>query len=114
MIEITVRDYLKTALRYPVVLEKPEKPPAEYVLIERTGDGQVNYIWDATFAIQTYAGSLYRAAEMAEEVAAAIEQAVTLDTIASVDINSIYNYTDRLTKEYRYQVVVDIVYYKGE
>ena len=114
MIEIVLLEYLKSVLSYPVLLEKPDDPPAEFVLIERTGDGPVNHIWDAAFAIQTYAGSLYRAAAMAEEVTDVLEGAVELDKIASVDINSVYNFTDRLTKQYRYQVVVDIVYYKGE
>ena len=114
MIEIVLKEYLESALSYPVVLEKPEKPPREYILIERTGDGQTNHIRDATMAVQAYAGSLYRAAAMAEEAAEALEDAVQVDDVCSVEINSIYNFTDRLTKEYRYQVVVDVVYYKGD
>ena len=115
MIEVILRDYLSEAVSYPVLMEKPDNPPAEFAVLERTGDSQVNYVRDATIAAQTYAGSLYRAAEMAEEIAGLMENAVSLDNVASVEINSIYNYTNRLTKEYRYQAVFDVVYYtEGE
>lgn len=114
MIEIDLKNYLGECLPYPVVLEKPEDPPAEYVLLEKTGDSRENHIWTATMAIQTYAGSLYRAAVMAEEAAGAVEDAIELNAITHAEINSIYNDSDRLTKEYRYQVVAVIVYYKGE
>lgn len=115
MIEVVLKNYLSDALSFPVLMEKPENPPAEFALLERTGDGEINCIRDATIAIQTYAGSLYRAAEMAELVAMAMQDAVTLDSVASVEINSIYNFTNRLTKEHRYQGVYDVVYYtEGE
>lgn len=111
MIEVILREYLTESLSYPVFLEKPENPPEEYIVLERTGDGEEDFIRDATIALQTYAGSLYRAASMAEEIAAVMGDAVTLNEVTSVELNSIYNYTNRLTKEYRYQAVFDVIYY---
>lgn len=117
MIEVMLKEYLDDALPYPVLLEKPSNPPDgyEFILLERTGDLQHDVcIRDATIAAQTYGESLYRAAQMAEELVDALEGAVIVDKIASVEINSMYNFTDRLTKEYRYQVVINITYYKGD
>lgn len=114
MIEVILKNYLSDALAFPVLMEKPDNPPAEFALLERTGDGEENCIRDATIAIQTYAGSLYRAAEMAETVAETMENAVVVDDIASIELNSIYNFTDRLTKEYRYQAVFNVIYYGGQ
>ena len=37
--------------------------------------------------------------------------AIALEQIVSVSLNSDYNYTDTTTKEYRYQAVFDIVHY---
>ncbi len=115
MIEKLLKDYLDGVLSYPVRLEKPSDPSDdEYIVMERTADMQTNYVRNATIALQTYAQSLYRAARMAEEVADVLEDAVEVDDITSVEINSIYNFTDRLTKSYRYQVVVSITYYRGD
>jgi hypothetical protein len=48
-----------------------------------------------------------------ESVRQAMEQAVTLDNIASARLASNYNFTDTSTKRYRYQAVYDIYYYGG-
>ena len=115
MIEVILREYLSEEVSYSVLMEKPDNPPDEFAILERTGDSQENYVRDATIAIQTYAGSLYRAAQMAEEIADLMEEAAILDEIGSVELNSIYNYTNRLTKEYRYQAVFNVTYYtEGE
>ena len=46
-----------------------------------------------------------------EAVKAAVEAAIELPEISSVQLNSDYNYTDTATKRYRYQAVFDFVYY---
>jgi hypothetical protein len=111
MIEVILREYLEEALDVPVCLEQPPKPPKKYVLIEKTGSSKVNHITSATMALQSYAPTLYETAVLNEAVKAAVEAAIELPEISSVQLNSDYNYTDTATKRYRYQAVFDFVYY---
>lgn len=111
MIEKTILDYLDTELTAPVYMERPDDPPDVYVLIEKTGSGKRNQICDATLAIQSYAPSLYEAAELNETVKDAMESAVSLNEISRVSLNSDYNFTDTAMKQYRYQAVFDITHY---
>ena len=111
MIEKTILDYLDQALDVPVCMERPEEPPNQYVLIEKTGSGKRNHICDATLSIQSYAPSLYEAAELNETVKTAMESAVILSEICRVSLNSDYNFTDTAMKQYRYQAVFDITHY---
>ena len=111
MIEKTILDYLDTELSVPVYMERPTDPPQKYVILEKTGSGKRNHIYDATLAIQSYAPSMYEAASLNETVKAAMESAITLNRISSVRLNSDYNYTDTFMKAYRYQAVFDITHY---
>ena len=49
--------------------------------------------------------------DMNEEIKQAMFNAVTLDEISKVELNSNYNYTDSATKQYRYQAVYVVVHY---
>ena len=111
MIEKTILDYLNSQLTVPVYMEIPPDPPELFVVIERTSGGMENWINRSMFAIQSYAPTLYEAAELNELVKEAMLQAVTLQELASVRLNSEYNYTDTSTKQYRYQGVYDVVHY---
>ena len=119
MIETIIRDYLEGALSgIPVFLEIPPVPdeelPAEFVLVERIAGSKTNQIDFASFAFKSYSTQrLYNAALLDESVRQAMEQAVTLDSIASAKLASNYNFTDTSTKRYRYQAVYDIYYYGG-
>ena len=113
MIEKIILDYLTQVLSVPVYMERPESPPEKYVLIEKTGSGKRNQIYDATLAIQSYASSLYEAAVLNETVKDAMESAITLGEICRVDLNSDYNFTDTAMKAYRYQAVFNITHYGG-
>lgn len=110
MIEKIILDYLETKLVPPVYMEIPSNPPDEYVTIEKTGGGVDDYIKRATLAIQSHAHSLLRAAQINEDVKAAMDGAITLPEIAKSKLNSDYNFTDTRTKEYRYQAVYNIVF----
>lgn len=111
MIELTILNHLKTKLSVPVYLEEPETKPARYVLLEKTGSGRSNRLGSSTFAFQSYAESLYEAAALNEQTKAAVDSLIELKEIASVRLNSDYNYTDTATKRYRYQAVFDIYHY---
>ena len=111
MIELTIKTHFDSALDVDVYFEQPETAPESFVLIEKTGSGRSNKLNSSTFAFQSYAGSMYAAASLNEQVKAAAESLVSLDEIASVSLNSDYNFTDTTTKRYRYQAVYDIKHY---
>ena len=113
MIEIIILNHLKTKLSVPVRLEKPEPLPEDgkYVLFEKTGSNSLNKLGGSTFAFQSYGKSMYEAAALNEEVKQAVDSLIELDGIASVKLNTDYNFTDTTTKKYRYQAVYDIKHY---
>lgn len=114
MIEEIIYDYLKRSFseeEIPVYMERPATKPSCYVLIEKTGGGEENHIQSATLAIQSINTSLYNTAVLNEKVKEFMRAAISLDSIAKVECNSDYNFTDASTKEYRYQAVFDIKYY---
>lgn len=112
MIEITVLDYLNEHLEVPAYAERPENPDESYVLVERTASSEKNHISGATIAIQCYARSLLGAAMLCEQVVSAMENITCLHEISRCEANSAYNFTDPTTKEYRYQAVFDLTYFK--
>lgn len=111
MIETTMKQFMDGRLSAPSFFEAPVNPPDEYVLIERTGGAEKNHLATGTFAFQSHAASLYAAAALNEAVKVAVNAMIALDEVASVRLNSDYNFTDTTTKKYRYQAVFDIGYY---
>lgn len=111
MIEKKVYDYLISKMLVPCYLERPENDiPESYIVLERTGGGKTNQLSTATFAIQSYAPSMYGAAQLNDTMKAAMEQMVEVTDIFSVKLNSDYNYTNNTFKGYRYQAVFNIIY----
>ena len=111
MVEVTILNHLKDKLSVPVHLEKPEPAPTEYILFEKTGSSRNNHLVASTFAFQSYSKSMYGAAALNEEVKKAVDSLIELDEIASIKLNTDYNFTDTTTKKYRYQAVYDIKHY---
>ena len=111
MIEIIVREHLQELLDAPVYLEIPDDAPEKYVTVEKTGSSETNHILSATFAIQSRADSMYEAASLNEKVKAAMKRIIERDEISRSTLNSDYNFTDVITKKYRYQAVYDLKYY---
>ena len=112
MIEVTIIEYLNEALDVPVWMEVPKgsDDPDEYVIVQKTGSGKSNFISHATFALQSYGGSLYEALCLNEAVKTAMDNFITRNEISASRLNSDYNFTDTTTKKYRYQAVYDITY----
>ena len=110
MIETTVRDYLSRMLTEPIYLEVPEQAPKSFVTLEKTGSGVADLICRATLAVQSYAPTLYAAAQLNERVKAALVHMPATENIASAKLNSDYNFTDTVSKRYRYQAVFDLIY----
>lgn len=110
MIEIVLLNYLKEVLSVDAFMEIPPDPPETYVRIEKTGSSEEEYIETATFALQSYADSMYEAALLNREVIDKMRKIITLDEVFKVKLNSDYNFTDPSTKKYRYQCIFDITY----
>lgn len=115
MIEIIIKEFLESKLSVPVLMEVPKNPVTSFVIIEKTGSSMDNHIPSSIITIQSYASSLYGAAELNELVKDnmldGLNGLASLDQIANVTLNSDYNYTDTSEKRYRYQAVYDITHY---
>lgn len=110
MIEEVVLNYLKSMMSVDVYMEIPPNPPESFVRIEKTGSDESEHIDSATFALQSYANSLYEAAKLNYEVINKMKKINTLDMVFSAKLNSDYNFTDPSTKKYRYQCIFVITY----
>ena len=111
MIEETVRKHLAGELDVPVYMELPEKPPAAFVLVEKTGSERSNHIESSLMAVQAYAGTMLEAAQLNEAVKQAMDSLALLSEVCAARLNSDYNFTDTASKLYRYQAVYDITHY---
>ena len=114
MIEKIILDHLNRNLSNNVkaVMELPEgEDPIPCVVIVKTGSGKINMLSNATLAIQSYGNSLYNAAMLNEEVKTIMEEAVCLDEISKVKLNTDYEYNDVTRKRYRSQAVYEIYHY---
>lgn len=111
MIEKVILNHLSKCLDVPVKMEYPQKPPASFIVIEKTSGGEENYIKSATFAIQSIDKTLLKAAELNERIKDAMGTLVIHSEVSSCRLNSDYNFTDPDTKRYRYQAVFNITHY---
>lgn len=115
MIEKTMLDYLNENLEEPVFMEFPiGNTPERFYVLEKTGGNRSNQIAYATFALQSYGGSRYGSAAMNLVGINTMLDAVQLDSVSSVSLNSDYNFTDTTRKRERYQAVFDITHYEME
>lgn len=114
MVELIVLNYLEDELTVPCAMQEPaNKTPGNdrFVVLEKTGSSKTNHIYTATFAIQSYAPTLYEAAQLNEEVKSAMYDIITLDEITRVSLISDYAFTKESTKQPRYQAVFELSHY---
>lgn len=111
MIELILYNYLSTVKKLTIYMEQPKTKPSAFYLMEKTAGGQTDKVNRATIVIQSYASTLFDAATMNETIKTAMADAVSLDEISRVELNSDYNYTDPTTKQYRYQAVFVVTFY---
>jgi len=113
MIELILYNYLKTALSVPVFMEVPgnKNELDKYVLLSKIDAGIINHIKAATFSVEVYADSLYNAAELSETVKNALFDAITNDAITSVTLGSERLANNTQTKEYKYDIIVNLYHY---
>lgn len=110
MIAKTLLDYLMTELKIPTYMEQPEEKSG-YILLDQTGTSNANHITTTTIAVQSYGASLYDAMVMNAQVKEAMKDFVALDEVASVRLETDYNFTDTASKQYRWQAVYNITHY---
>lgn len=111
MIEEIVIQYLNEHLDVPTFGEEQEDDIATYVVVDKTGGYEENYIAYGTVAIQSYAETKYMASQLNEEVKRTMRNIIELGSVSKVELNSDYNYTDTTKKKYRYQAVFNLVYF---
>lgn len=109
-IEEIICNYITEKLEVTALPEKPSRPFHRKVFVERTGGGG-RFVKESVLAVQSYGDSMYEAATLNDQVIEQMFEAVELDPIINVTLNSNYNFTDETTKEYRYQAVFDITHY---
>lgn len=111
MIEEFLINYLNGKLAVEVYGDIPTPMPTRFITVEKTGSSELNYIQQATIAIQSWAETRYEAMVINEMVKNAMKEAVELDEISRSHCRTDYNYTDTTTKRYRYQAVFEVVFY---
>lgn len=111
MIEILLRKELIARTGKKVFMEQPDIKPDEYIIIQRLGGNEENHIGGSSFAFQSYAGSLNKAAVLNDLVIEKVKSLIDLDEISKVKYNTHYPFNDLATKQYRYQAVFDIYHY---
>jgi hypothetical protein len=103
IIEEKILRYLKGRIGVPVYMERPANSDPSFLIVERVGGSEGNYISHGTFAIKSIGTTLYEAAILDHEVVKAMRDLSELENISSCILNADTNFTDTTTKEYRYQ-----------
>ncbi|MDO5016539.1 MAG: hypothetical protein Q4E09_05990 [Eubacteriales bacterium] len=111
VIERIIYEHLSKIMMVPVFTEEPQEKPNEYVLFEKVGGNERDYLRSATFTFQSFSTSLFGASCLNEITKDAVKGLVKCPEIAGVKLNSDYNFTDLDMKRYRYQAIFDITHY---
>ena len=116
MIEEIILNYLRENA-FPCYLSVPENPSDNFCVLEKTGSGCDEGIYTATLAVQSYGhnacdhdGTL-GAAQLNEQIKAAMQAADTLPEVISCRPVTDYNFPDTTRKRPRYQAVFSITHY---
>ena len=111
MIELVVLEQIKKEIGLPVFMERPDRPPKSFVLIQKVGSAKTNHLESSVFAFQSYAETLYKAADLNQRLKKAISNLMELPKIAGIRLNGDYNFTDPEEGAYRYQAIFKINHY---
>ena len=111
MIELIIKEYFDTNFKYPLLLEFPDEDLDFFVLLDKISSDKQNSLNACTVALQSYAPSLYEAAELNYAVIETVEKMIELDEIAGIKLNTDHNFMDLERKRYRYQAVFNITHY---
>ncbi len=107
----SLKNYLQSALRIPVLFERPPdaRPDDVMVILQQTGKTLRNQVTTYTLAAQSYAPTLLAASNLNDALETAILTfGASADSGATTRIETSYNYT--AGKTYRYQAVFQITF----
>lgn len=93
--------------------EPTDKRPGSslaFILVMDTGGGG-RHIYTSKIAVQSYAPTKYRAAQLNEVVKAEMESLPELSEITDSVLDSSYYYPDESRRRHRYQCVFDVTHY---
>ena len=114
MIEKIVIDYLADQLDVDVKAEIPEDyTGGDLCVVELLGSSREDRLPGAVVAVQSYAASLFGAADLSNRVVDAMLGITALDSVSFCGLNSAYNFTDETAGRYRYQAVFELNWYKA-
>ena len=93
--------------------EPTDKRPGSslaFVLVSETGGGG-RHIYTSKIAVQSYAPTKYRAAQLSEVVKAGMESLSEISEITDSVLDSSYYFPEENRRRHRYQVVFDVTHY---
>ncbi len=111
MIETTVIQFLSKALTVPVSGRIPANPPQSFVIVRKRDSERADHIDTALIELQCYAASQLEAAELSQQVQAAIDSMVILDNISCCEFGGDYDDPDTENKRERYTAMYNITYF---
>ena len=100
MIEEIILNYLREN-GFPCFMSVPENPSGNFCVLEKTGSDCNACDHDGTLG----------AAQLNEQIKAAMQAADTLPEVVSCDLVTDYNFPDTTRKRPRYQAVFSITHY---
>lgn len=113
MIEVVLRDYLKENLEnIPVLLEKPKRKPATYVLIHGIDSGRINHIPADTLSFTSIAPSLYEAKVLSDRVKTLLFDSIELPTISSAKLGGQNGSAVAYESAYEYELIFNFYHYE--
>lgn len=107
-VERTVAAFLMDATGIEAVLEVPNPRPGEFISVERTGGSGSRFVRRVSLAVQSWALSRRRAAEIAAMVEQAVYDLVDEPNIFGAAPDGTYRWPDPDSGQPRYQTNVEL------
>lgn len=107
-IERTVAKRLMDSTGIQAVLEVPGERPEEFISVEMTGGSGSRFVRSAVLAVQSWAKTRKRAAEIARLVEQAVYDLVDEENIFGAIPTSTYRWPDPDSRKERYQTTVEL------
>lgn len=107
-VERVVAAHIMEATGIQTVLEVPGKRPSEFISVERTGGSGDAFVKHASLAVQSWAKTRRRAAEIASLVEGCIPDLIVEDNVFSAVADGSYRWPDPDSGTPRYQTNVEV------
>lgn len=107
-VEREIASFLMARTGVKTVLEVPETRPAEFLSVELTGQSGARFATRYTLAIQAWAQTRKRAAEIAHIAMNASYSADTVENLFAPSVSNTYRFPDPDSKQERYQMTVEV------